>query len=143
MHTITSRTVCIHNTMYGSQASSKWPTIQNSKSSSKKLFPWTVNPQNLHRPVSECSSHFSPSSTHVKGITYEGKPLSTIAWPTLSEEGCVERVIKVQSIRHKAEMTSHLLYKCQRARGTCLGEKKGARVYHRFGYSCDTKGSLC
>lgn len=127
MHTITSRTACIHNTMYGRQANSKWPTIQNRKSSSKKLFPWVVNPQNLHRPVRECSSHFSPSSTYVKCIAYEERALSTIPWPTLSEEGCVEGVIKVLPIRHKAEMTSHLLYKCQRARSTCLGEKNRSK----------------
>lgn len=131
----------MHNIMYEIQANGKWPR----KFSNEKLFPWIMNPQNLYRPVNKNGSHFSPSGTPVKCITCEEKAPSTIPWPMLSEAGHVERVIKVLSVRCKVKMTSHLFYKCQRACGTCLGKKKktGARLHHRFGYSCETKGLLC
>lgn len=113
----------MHNIMYEIQANGKWPR----KFSNEKLFPWIMNPQNLYRPVNKNGSHFSPSGTPVKCITYEEKAPSTIPWPMLSEAGHVERVIKVLSVRCKVKMTSHLFYKCQRACGTCLGKKKENR----------------
>lgn len=94
-------------------------------------------------------SHSSSGSELNKRLLRK-KVLSKTPWPTLSKAGCMERVCKVLSIRYNSKMASHLLYKRQRAPQHLSGgagrgnpNKKRARVYHRFKYSCETKASLC
>lgn len=90
----------------------------------------------------------SSSSSELNKLLLKKEVVSKTPWPTLSNAGCMERVCKVLSIRYNSKMASHLLQKCQKSSmapvwGEKNPNKKRARVYHRFKYSCETKASLC